>query len=166
MPTAPSVVHLVLPTSACWHQKDAIFTFAQRKNGKNTRKGAKSTEGSRVPTESALRGGEKHRWSCAAGVFFVIPASPRFNLPHTWIWWMIIGRFANSTMGLGTVSVSGRRRVPKPPTRMRARTMFLFEGDWGGEEESEGEAGGMLRESVGAPSGRQRGLKGDERGEL
>ena len=37
--------------------------------------------------------------------------------------------------------------------------MFLFEGDWGGEEESEGEAGGMLRESVGAPSGRQRGLK-------
>jgi len=37
--------------------------------------------------------------------------------------------------------------------------MFLFEGDWGGEEEFEGEAGGMLRESVGAPSGRQRGLK-------
>lgn len=33
---------------------------------------------------------------------------------------MIIGLFAKSTIGLGTVSVKGRRRVPKPPTRMRA----------------------------------------------
>jgi len=31
-----------------------------------------------------------------------------------------MGLFANSTSGLGYVSVSGRRRVPNPPTRMMA----------------------------------------------
>ena len=87
---------------------------------------------------------KKHRWSCAAGVFFVIPASPRFNLPHTWIWWMIIGRFANSTMGLGTVSVSGRRRVPKPPTRIRARTMFFSRGIGVGRRSLREKLGGCL----------------------
>ena len=55
---------------------------------------------------------------------------------------MIIGRLAKSTMGLGTVSVSGRRRVPKPPTRMRARTMFLFFSGLGRGKTEGGKVGG------------------------
>lgn len=41
-------------------------------------------------------------------------------LLRTSIWWMIIGLLANSTKGFGHVNVKGRRRVPKPPTRIRA----------------------------------------------
>jgi hypothetical protein len=52
------------------------------------------------------------------------PLSPTLHA-RTWIWWMIIGRLAKSTMGLGTVSVRGRRRVPNPPTRMSARTILF-----------------------------------------
>ncbi len=33
---------------------------------------------------------------------------------------MIMGLLAKSTIGLGTVSVRGLSRVPKPPTKMRA----------------------------------------------
>ena len=38
----------------------------------------------------------------------------------TSIWWMIIGLFAKSTIGLGTVNVRGRSLVPYPPTRINA----------------------------------------------
>lgn len=37
----------------------------------------------------------------------LLPAAPR-----TSIWWQIMGLLQKSTSGLGTVSVSGRRRVP------------------------------------------------------
>ncbi len=58
--------------------------------------------------------------------------------PHTArtsIWWIIIGLFAKSTIGLGTVSVSGRSRVPYPPTRIKAfiaRLLVLQGGRAGG----------------------------------
>ena len=42
------------------------------------------------------------------------------TLTSAWIWCKIIGSFANGTRGFGTVSVNGRRRVPKPPTRINA----------------------------------------------
>ena len=93
--------------------------------------------------------------------------APAFSQsPLTWIWWMIIGSLAKSTMGLGTVSVSGRRRVPKPPTRIRARTMvfsFFFQGGGlgrGGERLREGKLGRgvsvLHTEGKGADDGRGR----------
>ena len=41
-------------------------------------------------------------------------------LPRTSIWCIIIGLFAKSTMGFGTVSVKGLSLVPKPPTNIKA----------------------------------------------
>ncbi len=38
----------------------------------------------------------------------------------------MVGLFLIGRRGLGRVSVKGRRRVPRPPTRMRA--VSIFEG--------------------------------------
>ena len=46
-----------------------------------------------------------------------------FNLVGAITWCKIMGLLAKSTSGFGTLSVSGRRRVPKPPTRIKA---FIF----------------------------------------
>ncbi len=45
----------------------------------------------------------------------------------TSIWCMIMGLFAKSMMGFGTVRVSGRSLVPYPPTRMSAFMVWLQE---------------------------------------
>lgn len=44
----------------------------------------------------------------------------RWTYARASIWWMIIGLLAKSTIGFGTVSVSGRSLVPNPPTRISA----------------------------------------------
>lgn len=42
------------------------------------------------------------------------------TLTRASIWCRIMGLLAKSTKGLGTDNVRGRRRVPKPPTRISA----------------------------------------------
>ncbi len=80
----------------------------------------------RMPVR-AWRGRSARTAHCQAGAW-----------PHTArtsIWWIIIGLFAKSTIGLGTVSVSGRSRVPYPPTRIKAfiaRLLVLQGGRAGG----------------------------------
>lgn len=76
------------------------------------------------------RGRRVTRAGQSSGVMLLLPfhTSTRAST-----WWRRMGLLQNSTRGLGTLRVSGRSRVPYPPTRIRAfMSVFLiycYQGD-------------------------------------
>lgn len=64
----------------------------------------------------------------------------RLHTSHTFTsastWCSRMGLLQNSTSGLGTLSVSGRSRVPYPPTRIKAFMLSAFSNCYQGNQSS------------------------------